>query len=403
MNALINLQKGSFVDISNLNPKSNNEEASPKPHVLYIMFKDLEGEADSGSSVRPQKMLRAFQNIGCDVTVLEGLQNRVLERRRKVRAVIDKLRRGETFDFCYVEPPSGPFFCPTDLLLLKVLKQKGVPIGLFYRDAYGFFPEYYSEANTIKEKIIHYMEKRDYRLFCKTCSIIYTPSASFAEVMNFPLETRPLPPASSEIDVPEPNKQDIPTGIYVGAADKWYGAYMLLDSFRRLNGKSVHARLIFICPKDQWDAAPPEYRALEKETWLDVLHISGEHKLSEEYAKADFAFLAYLHIPYNDMAMPVKLFEYITYLKPIISTNCTDKASFVEQWGIGLVSRDNPEDFAATIGYYLEHPELSEQFATALIDARHCNTWEERARTVVQDLYRYELSKSIGQDLGDAL
>ena len=43
--------------------------------VLYITFTDF-GELSSGSSVRPFRMYNALVNLGYDVKLLEGQQNR---------------------------------------------------------------------------------------------------------------------------------------------------------------------------------------------------------------------------------------------------------------------------------------------------------------------------------------
>lgn len=108
--------------------------------VLYITFTDF-GELSSGSSVRPFRMYNAFVNLGLDVKLLEGQQNRRKERRLKVKKIIDWLDDNNP-DICYVEPPSGPFFNQIDLKLLKKVHNMGIPIGLFYRDFYWKFPEW---------------------------------------------------------------------------------------------------------------------------------------------------------------------------------------------------------------------------------------------------------------------
>ena len=49
--------------------------------LLYISFVDLDGPADTGSSVRPKQMLKAFREAGCEVHVLDGWNNHRKERR----------------------------------------------------------------------------------------------------------------------------------------------------------------------------------------------------------------------------------------------------------------------------------------------------------------------------------
>ena len=171
------------------------ESATDMPDVLFVMFKDVAAVPDSGSSVRPLKMLQAFKNIGCKVTLLEGLQNDVARRHKNVRRIIDGLKEGKRYDCCYVEPPSGPLFCPTDLTLLKELKRREIPVGLFYRDAYHLFPQNFSQEGRLKEAVIRHMAHRDFKTFSRTCEVAYVPSRSFGELVGFPIPTKPLPPA----------------------------------------------------------------------------------------------------------------------------------------------------------------------------------------------------------------
>ena len=88
--------------------------------ILYITFIDF-GEFKSGSSVRPQKMYDAFRQLGHEVKLLEGQQNRRAERKQKTAEILSWLD-SHTPDICYVEPPAGPFFNAIDLKLLKKVR-----------------------------------------------------------------------------------------------------------------------------------------------------------------------------------------------------------------------------------------------------------------------------------------
>ena len=51
--------------------------------ILYITFTDF-GDLSSGSAVRSFRMYNAFKNLGYDVKLLEGQQNKRKTRREKV-------------------------------------------------------------------------------------------------------------------------------------------------------------------------------------------------------------------------------------------------------------------------------------------------------------------------------
>ena len=142
--------------------------------ILYITFIDF-GEFKSGSSVRPQKMYDAFRQLGHEVKLLEGQQNRRAERKQKTAEILSWLD-SHTPDICYVEPPAGPFFNAIDLKLLKKVHGMGVPIALFYRDAYWKFAKWWGVKGPKKWLLTH-MHKRDLKVFEKTCDVVLTSIA----------------------------------------------------------------------------------------------------------------------------------------------------------------------------------------------------------------------------------
>ncbi|NMA66292.1 MAG: hypothetical protein GX957_08660, partial [Clostridiaceae bacterium] len=113
--------------------------------ILYIVFVDYNTYA-SGSSVRPHMILDAFLQLGAEVKLLEGQQNKRQERRCKVRKIFTWLKDNRP-DICYVEPPTGPFFNTIDLQLLHHIHKMGIPIGLYYRDAHWKFPKIFPNVS----------------------------------------------------------------------------------------------------------------------------------------------------------------------------------------------------------------------------------------------------------------
>ena len=88
--------------------------------LLYIAFIDMDKPAEAGSSLRPKKMLEAFEQMQLKIKVLQGANNKRAQRRRNVKEILKWLDSNKP-RMCYVEPPSGPFFCSIDLKLLKKL------------------------------------------------------------------------------------------------------------------------------------------------------------------------------------------------------------------------------------------------------------------------------------------
>ena len=362
------------------------EDLAYQTTVLYITFIDIDANRNSGSRVRPFKMLQAFSDMGCSVTVLEGQQNRVFERHKRVSDILRRLRRGERYDLCYIEPPSGPFLCPTDLILLKRLNRYNIPIGLFYRDAYYLFPESFSSNAPLKDAVIAYMMKRDRKVFSQACSIIYVPTASFGDLVNFPNKTRPLPPGCSELErQPAKIKPEKLTGIYIGGASEDYGSLLLLDSFMLAIQKGYSVKLIFVCPEESWSSLPAEYQAFSEYDWLEVVHASGDD-LEQYYRRAEFGIIPRLRTPYNDIAFPVKLVEYLSHGLPLLVTDCPAVKEFVSRWNIGLVTNDNVADFSEAIICFAGMRDIYGAYRSAIDEACRENSWSQRARSVIRDL-----------------
>lgn len=360
--------------------------------ILYVTFVDMDKNMKTASSVRPQKIYHAFQDMGVEVKLLSGPDNQYKDRKENVKDIMAWLEKNRP-KMCYIEPPSGPFLCPYDLKLLKILKKKEIPISIFYRDAYWKFPymgiQKMHILNKLKQRVVYYMQKRDWKVIEKTCSRIYFPSVSLAEYFvhdNISI----LPPGCELIDIVDTrNKEDeIPTAIYVGGVTERYGAYLLLDAFSKMNESRTYVKLNIICPKEQWECLPLEYQKCKLKGWLKVNHISGKENLKELYQKSDFAVLPLKKNDYNDVAVPVKLFEYVSHLKPIISTNCDEMAQIVRENNVGLVVDDNTEQLIEGISKLLNDNDQFQEYKKNCKLMRENNTWNKRVETIMQDAYQ---------------
>lgn len=354
--------------------------------LLFISFIDF-GDFHSGSSVRPQRMYDAFRELGYEITLLSGLQNRRCDRTRRVCSVMRQIRR-QPPDFCYVEPPSGPFFNLCDHLLLLRLARMGVPVGLFYRDAYWKFADWW-QVKGIKRAVLTFMQRFDLRIFKKTCKIVYFPTAAMAELFDLPRKGL-LPPAGTQGKIgpraENPAVPDCVNALYIGGVSRFYGTDILLKAFEIVNErmqKPVH--LTVVCREAEMGSFFDSYK---EKPWLTIAHASGDEALAPHYARSDFALYPSRRDFYMDFCMPVKLFEYLSRALPVVCTDCREAAAFVRENGIGLVTKDTPEAFALAVARLCEEPgllgRLRRQCETALVQN---NLWIHRARQVARDLW----------------
>lgn len=368
-----------FACLNVLYPCREPAQGKDARHLLFISFIDW-GDFTSGSSVRPQRMARAFEKLGYTVTVLSGLQNRKRERWARVWNIWRTLRDNPP-DFCYVEPPSGPFFNLCDHLLLLRLWANGVPIGLFYRDAYWKFADWWG-VNGPKRWGLTLMHWFDLLIFRIACTVLFFPTQSMADLFAFPRKAV-LPPAGMELTVP----LHTPTGkaLYVGGVSHFYGTDMLLNAFAILNEelrKPVH--LTVVCREKEMDDFFEPYLG---RTWLTVLHRSGDTALAPLYAESDVALYPSRPDRYMDFCMPVKLFEYLSRALPVVCTDCTEAAKFVRENGVGVVTPYNPREYALAVAALFDEPERLRALRTHCVDVlREKHLWKHRAEQAANSI-----------------
>ena len=104
------------------------------------------------------------------------------------------------------------------------------------------------------------------------------------------------------------------------------------------------------------------------------------------YQQADLALAVRADSEYLAFAMPVKIFEAISFGVPlVVSAGLRVVADLVEREKLGWVIR-NPDEFAQLVGRLAKHPQELQQARRRVLEARERHTWEARAREVVEVL-----------------
>lgn len=363
---------------SNFNCYLNNE----KLPILYITFVDF-NNLNSGSSVRPKKMYDSFMNLGYDVKLLTGLQNRYIERWKNVYKFYKSIRYNK-YDFCYVEPPAGPIFNLCDHILLVYIKYiKKVPIGVFYRDAYWKFASWY-EVKGLKRIIINLMHVFDLYIFNNVCKVIYFPSISMKDLFNLKPKTYALPPGAEKNIYIEKNNFDAKTIIYVGAVGGNNGTDMMLEALDIVYQYNKDVKLILIVRNVNEDIK----KHINK-PWLEVItNVSGIEQLKKYYYMTTYAIIPRKKDIYMDFAVPIKLYEYISFGVPIISTNCREIKHIIEDNQLGLITDDDVNILASVILEAFKDEEKYNCFKTNLKKYIMNNTWENRIKEIESTLNR---------------
>ena len=353
-----------------------------KLKVLYITFTDF-GELSSGSSVRPFRMYNALVNLGHEVKLLEGQQNRRKERQAKVKEILDWLDNNKP-DICYVEPPSGPFFNQIDLSLLKKVHKMGVPIGLFYRDFYWKFSKWAWKGTPLwKQTILKMMHRRDLVAFRKYCDVVYFPSQECIKILesvNF-RRVGVLPPGCNE------PRGEVKLGareiFYAGGVREADGIDDLLIALDRINKSGFRVKFNLITKQEE--LVHLKNRELLKSDWIEVIEASGE-ALEPIYARCDLGVLPKKRHFYMDMAISVKVLECMSHGLPMISTDCPAMARFIQQNESGLICKEGADSIENAILEYYTNDELYHALLENVKKAALNNTWEKRVEQVISDL-----------------
>lgn len=355
-------------------------------------------ESRSGSGIRPMKMLQGFLDNGYSVDIIMGYGS---ERRRQIKEIKKRIIAGVSYDFVYSESSTMPTLLTEknhvplypflDFGFLNFCKKKGIKIGLFYRDIYWKFPVYKEEVPWYKRVLSIPMYKYDLRQYKKLLDRLYLPSLLMSPYIGLVLPQAELPPGCEwKKDMiakkkAEWNKKALQHSqplklFYVGGVGTLYDLTKLLSVVKKIED----IELTVCCREDEWIKNRDRYASYLSDQ-IHIIHKSGK-ELDFYYERADISMLFFSSSGYRRFAMPVKLFEYIGNLTPVIAVKDSSAGKFVEDNDVGwAIDYDEKalEDLIIKIQRersWLERK--NNNMEKVLLD----NTWKKRAETVIKDL-----------------
>lgn len=350
-----------------------------KMRILFISYVDTE-RIDSGSGIRPLRMLEAFKKSGHDIIVLIGSQMNS-SRKAKIREVLHDIQK-KPVDLCYIESSTYPIMLHEDRKLIKTLYHMGIPTGYFYRDFYRKFPELFPRRkgfiNSLKEFYLDILQWLTDRVL-RYCDIVYFPSDKSHSLFSY-TDMRTLPPAG-EYKILSFN-HSYNTIIYVGGISERYGFDLLIKAMKIVYDRNRNIKLIVVCREKEWNEIKHKYSNI---SWMEVYHTSGTG-LEPLYRKADVGILTKKRNAYNDMAVSVKLFEYISYGLPVISTSSVEN-DIIKSLKIGITVKDNETAIADGIEQLLsDRKKYMECYENIEYELKHSCQWKHRVEQVIRDL-----------------
>jgi hypothetical protein len=286
--------------------------------------------------------------------------------------------RLRALDGIYVESST---FLPaeTDIAFLGLARALGIPVLTYIRDAYQLFEDYY-RPDTLRRWFSARAFLPAVRALRAVSTRLAFPSPGLARALiGDPSTSVLLPPGSPDpIEVArDPAARNL---LFVGDARlRAQGGDRLITAVGRAREQGANVELTVVSRPGQ--EPPPPHPA-----WMRVVRAEGDaivRLLPDVLATV----IPRPRSPYNDLALPIKLFDYLAYGRPLIVTDCVEQARVVSDGEAGIVTPDDVPALAASIGRVASAPpaELDRWSANAHAAARSAS-WSARADIIVRTL-----------------
>ena len=309
-----------------------------------------------------------------DLDVVDGY--RASRRSRLWRYALDGRQRG--LDGVYVESST---FLPSesDVAFLGLSRALDIPVVTYIRDAYQLFPDQYPR-DTLKRRLGAAAFRPAIGALGAASSRLAFPTAGLAEaVVGRRADPLLLPPgAPPPVDVPRSEHAN--RVLYVGDARlPAQGGERLISAvaIARESGATVELDVVTRIGQEPSGPHPP---------WLRINRAEGTaiHELLPDVVAS---VIPRPQNRYNDLALPIKLFDYLSYGRPLIVTDCTEQARVVADADAGVVTGDEPSAIAeAILRVTTASPEQIAAWSRGAVGAARAASWEDRARRIVDVL-----------------
>jgi glycosyltransferase involved in cell wall biosynthesis len=360
-------------------------------NIIFHYPLPLDPRSRSASGIRPLKMLTAFKELGYTVDLATGYSS---ERKYRIAQIKANVLMGTKYDFVYSESSTMPTILsdprhlplrPTlELSFFRFCNARDIPIGLFYRDIYWLFEGYGKNTDYFRRISAVLAYRYDLLIYARTLRRLFLPSLAMAPHVPWvnPSIIRALPPGHN-IQPGHLRKEHTGTKVlklfYVGGISSHYQMHELFTAISDLHGVELT-----VCTRsDEWLAVRHEY--LWNLPQVRIIHEIGS-AMQQHLASSDIALLFVRPNEYREFASPVKMYEYLGFSKPIIASQGTLVASFVEENKVGWSIPYEAASLKALLNKLLHSSsEIDEtRMRTSKVSALH--TWEARARHVVNEL-----------------
>lgn len=340
-----------------------------RPRLLLVSMYPLD-RGKWGPTVRITHVRDALAEL-VDLDVVSGY--RTGRRLALARYAVSGRLRG--LDGIYVEN-SSTLPSETDIAFLGLARALGVPVLTYIRDAQYLFEEYYV-ADSMKRRLARAAFPGTMNALRAVSTRVAYPSRGLAAAVgDHAAEPLLLPPGSP---APFGVARDPAASAFLfvgGMRHHVHGLDLLVDAIERVRAAGHDPTVISV-------SRPGEEPAEPRPDWLRVEH-GDEARIRALLPEVLATIQPRRCSPYNEIAVPIKVMEYLAYGRPLVVTDCLEQAAIVRDADAGLVVDDSVDGLAGAILAVLEAPpqELDRWSANATA-AASANAWSERAHRIV--------------------
>ncbi len=353
------------------------------PTMIYHQAYPFNPDSVSASSVRPIRMHQAFSEAGYEVITISGYAQ---ERRRAIRSLKRRLKQGLKVDFLYSESSTIPamltekrhlpphFFLEKSLFALCA--KYSIPTGVFYRDIYWVFDEYAQRVGPVMSRLMRAVYRYELKIYQRYCSKIFVPSLAMMEHVPSVMKSQlaELPPGG-QIRGDEVSTHPLHL-LYIGGIDAHYDMRRLVEAVKRL----PHMNLTMCVAPERWERVRDVY-AIDAAPNIHVVHRKS-HELDDLYAQANICLIMVDPTEYWEFAVPVKTFEYVGAGKPIMASEGTYIADFIEREGLGWKVPYDDLQIEHFLRELEKEPERVKTKLRQVLTLRERHSWLARAQHV---------------------
>jgi glycosyltransferase involved in cell wall biosynthesis len=268
---------------------------------------------------------------------------------------------------------------PADLAFLGLARALGIRVLTYIRDAQQLFGEYY-RADTPKRRLSRAAFRPAVAALMGVSSRVAFPSRGLVATIlgDDAADTAILLPPGARLGRPVPIDPEARGLLFVGSLRyPAHGGDLLLEAMAQARDAGSDPRLIWVAPPDEpLPADPPP--------WLETVRAEGS-QIDALLPRVRASVTPRRRSPYNDLAVPIKVLDYLGFGRPLLVTDTHETSAIVREADCGIIVADTVEAVRDGILEIMRAPfPTIAQWGVAARAYAERNSWRLRAERILR-------------------